>query len=211
MRSKNSITFFPAAGRFWEGGASMADFEDGRIAGVSPGGVRDPYIVKILICFLMDRVGRPVTEQQLIEVLASAQSVNYFLLTSTFAELKRLGHLREHGGKYTLTPLGEETARKLSSELPVALRERVLETAGCLRQKSRLQRETSVSVTGGEEGYRVEFSFHDGELEFMRLSLYAPDLPQAEKLRDQLLRQYQQLYIDLINRLTRPQEDEGQT
>ena len=87
MRSKNSITFYRRQAGFGKGAASMADFEDGRIAGVSPGGVRDPYIVKILICFLMDRVGRPVTEQQLIEVLASAQSVNYFLLTSTFADL----------------------------------------------------------------------------------------------------------------------------
>lgn len=186
----------------------MGSFDDSRIAGVSPGGVRDPYIVKILICFLMQAVGRPITEEQLIEVLASAQTVNYFLLTSTFAELKRLGHLREHGGKYILTPLGEETAQKLSSELPVTLRERVMETAGSLRKKNRLERETTVAITGGEEGYRVNFSFHDGELEFMSLSLYAPDLPQAQQLRDQLLHQYQQLYIDLIDRLTHPQEKE---
>ena len=185
----------------------METFDDGLIAGVSPGGVRDAYTVKILICFLMEKVGRPITEQQLIEVLSSARTVNYFLLTSTFAELKRLGHLREQGGRYTLTPLGEETARKLSSQLPVTLRERVLETAGNLRRKGKLERETSVSVTGGDEGCRVDFSFHDGELEFMRLSLYAPDLAQAEQLKEQLLQQYQQLYIALIDRLTRPRQE----
>ena len=185
----------------------MADIAESRIAGVSPGGVRDPYLVKILICFLLKSVGRPLTEQQLIDILGGAETVNYFLLTSTFAELKRLGHLREREGKYTLTSLGEETAERLSSELPVTLRERVLGTVRDLREKNRRERETSVSVSEREEGCRVDFSFHDGELELMRLSLYAPDRPQAEQLKSALLRQYQQLYIDLIGRLTHPPQE----
>ena len=171
------------------------------IAGVPPGGIRDPYIVKIMICFLCRELGAPVTEQELIECLEE-HTVNYFLLTTTIAEMKRLGHLREQGKGLVLTPLGERTASQLSDQLPVTLRERVLSDAGEARRQERIASETSASVTQTENGYQVGFSFHDGELEFMSLSLFAPDAEQAHKLKVRLESEYQQLYIDLITRLT---------
>ena len=162
------------------------------IAGVPPGGIRDPYIVKIMICFLCRELGAPVTEQELIECLGE-HTVNYFLLTTTIAEMKRLGHLREQGKGLVLTPLGERTASQLSDQLS---------DAGEARRQERIASETSASVTQTENGYQVGFSFHDGELEFMSLSLFAPDAEQAHKLKVRLESEYQQLYIDLITRLT---------
>ena len=187
------------------------EYQDNLIAGIPPGGVRDPSTVKIMICYLLQRLDRPVTESELIELLTGDQTVNYFLLTTTLASLKKLGHLREKGDNLVLTRLGRRTAEELAGELPVTLRERVLERAETLLKENRLSSETSAEIVQTGDGYRVDFSFHDGEIEFMKLSLYAPDEVQAGRLRSRLLEDYQQLYIDLINRLTRPQEDEGQT
>lgn len=178
------------------------EYQDNLIAGIPPGGVRDPSIVKIMICYLLQRLGRPVPESELVELLTVDQTVNYFLLTTTLAGLKKLGHLREQGKGLVLTQLGVRTAEELGGELPVTLRERVLARAETLRRENRLSSETTAQIVQLEDGYRVDFSFHDGEIEFMKLSLYAPDEVQAGRLRKRLLEDYQQLYVDLIGRLT---------
>ncbi len=180
------------------------EYQDNLVAGIPPGGVRDPSTVKIMICYLLQQLGRPVPEDELVELLTGDQTVNYFLLTTTLAGLKKLGHLREQGkGKgLVLTRLGVRTAEELGGELPVTLRERVLSRAETLRRENRLNSETTAEIVQAEDGYRVNFSFHDGEIEFMKLSLYAPDEIQANRLRTRLLEDYQQLYIDLIGRLT---------
>ena len=178
------------------------EYQDNLVAGIPPGGVRDPSIVKIMICYLLERLGRPVPESELVELLTGDQTVNYFLLTTTLAGLKKLGHLREQGKGLVLTRLGVRTAEELSGELPVTLRERILSRAETLRRENRLNSETTAQIVQLEDGYRVDFSFHDGEIEFMKLSLYAPDEVQASRLRKRLLEDYQQLYIDLIGRLT---------
>lgn len=177
------------------------EYEENRIAGVSPGGIRDPYLVKILICYLMQKLDRPLSEEQLVEILSNDDTVNYFLLTTTFAEMKRLGHVEKQGKGYVLTKLGQDTAGTLSGELPMTLRERVLREAGELSRQHRQSDETTSAIVETADGYRVDFSFHDKELEFMKLSLYAPDADQARQLKDGLLRRYQEIYIDLLGRL----------
>ena len=179
------------------------EYQDNLIAGIPPGGVRDPSTVKIMICYLLQRLDRPVSESELVELLTGDQTVNYFLLTTALSGLKKLGHLLQKGDSLLLTQLGRRTAEELGGELPVTLRERVLARAETLRRENRLHSETSAEIVGTEDGYRVDFSFHDGEIEFMKLSLYAPDEVQAGRLRERLLEDYQQLYVDIINRLTR--------
>lgn len=177
------------------------EYQEDRIAGVSPGGIRDPYLVKILICYLLQKLDTSLSEEQIIEILTDDQTVNYFLLTTTFAEMKKLGHVEKQGKGYLLTKLGRETAEQLSGELPMTLRERVLHQAGELSRQHRRNNETAVDIVETEGGFRVDFSFHDQELEFMKLSLYAPDRTQALQLKDGLLSQYQEIYVDLLERL----------
>ena len=179
------------------------EYQDNLIAGIPPGGVRDPSTVKIMICYLLQRLDRPVSESELVELLTGDQTVNYFLLTTALSGLKKLGHLRQKGDSLLLTQLGRRTAEEVGGELPVTLRERVLARAETLRRENRLHAEPTPDIAGTEDGYRVDFSFHDGEIEFMKLSLYAPDEVQAGRLRERLLEDYQQLYVDIINRLTR--------
>ncbi len=188
-------------------GMALVEYQEDRIAGVSPGGVRDPYWVKILICYLLQKLGTPVSEERLVEILTDDQTVNYFLLMTTFAELKRLGHVEKQGNGYVLTELGQKTAGELSGELPMTLRERVLCQAGETERRRRRRDETATGIAETEDGWRVDFSFHDEELEFMKLSLYAPDREQALQLQDGLLRQYQDIYVGLLERLLRDHRD----
>ena len=100
------------------------EYQDNLIAGIPPGGVRDPSTVKIMICYLLQRLDRPVSESELVELLTGDQTVNYFLLTTALSGLKKLGHLRQKGDSLLLTQLGRRTAEELGGELPVTLRER---------------------------------------------------------------------------------------
>ena len=67
------------------------EYQDNLIAGIPPGGVRDPSTVKIMICYLLQRLDRPVSESELVELLTGDQTVNYFLLTTALSGLKKLG------------------------------------------------------------------------------------------------------------------------
>ena len=98
------------------------EYQDNLIAGIPPGGVRDPSTVKIMICYLLQRLDRPVTESELIELLTGDQTVNYFLLTTTLASLKKLGHLREKGDNLVLTRLGRRTVTAAVSAAAEAFR-----------------------------------------------------------------------------------------
>ena len=115
--------------------------------------------------------------------------------------MKKLGHVEKQGKGYVLTKLGQDTAGTLSGELPMTLRERVLNEAGELSRQHRQSDETTSNIVETADGFRVDFSFHDKELEFMKLSLYAPDADQARQLKDGLLRRYQEIYIDLLGKL----------
>ena len=135
------------------------EYQDNLVAGIPPGGVRDPSIVKIMICYLLQRLGRPVPESELVELLTGDQTVNYFLLTTTLAGLKKLGHLREQGKGLVLTRLGVRTAEELSGELPVTLRERILSRAETLRRENRLNSERRLRLCSWKTDTGLTFLF----------------------------------------------------
>ena len=51
------------------------EYQDNLVAGIPPGGVRDPSIVKIMICYLLQRLGRPVPESELVELLTGEEII----------------------------------------------------------------------------------------------------------------------------------------
>ena len=63
--------------------------------GVRPGSVTTSHEVMILICYLIDRAGQPVSFQELNAALQSQELVNYFQFAETMESLRRSGHIRQ--------------------------------------------------------------------------------------------------------------------
>ena len=48
------------------------------VGGIQPGGLTNDFEVKILVCYLMDKLGTPMSFDQLNEILLGTGFVNYF-------------------------------------------------------------------------------------------------------------------------------------
>ena len=176
------------------------------VPGIGRGGMTDKYQIKILICYLMSVVESPFTKEQLHEIFADGQVVNYFSFCEAIEELAESHHIEkqsdEESGVYTLNPLGAETARRLSRSLPKSIRDNVVQTAMQLLAKKKYERENEVQITPITNGFSVTCTIHDTSFDLMQLTLYAPDRMQAELIRHNFLKDPVTLYQNTIELLT---------
>lgn len=173
--------------------------------GISPGGLNSDLEIKILICYLLKSIGRPISAAQLNSAVSADGLVNYFDLSGALAELLGSEHIRlfqENGEEYyVIAPLGEQTADSLGKSIPASVKEKALRA--CMRLLARLQaeKETDVSIAKTADGCVVHLAILDEGTDLMHLDLFVPDLLQAEKVRDQFLAAPGAFYEELIGAL----------
>lgn len=172
------------------------------IAGVGAGGLRDPHQMKILICYFLNTLSQPFPKERMAELFTAVGLTDYFTFSSVFDELAEMGHLKEEKSGWTLTPLGQKTAAALGGSLPASLRERAArEGERALRQLER-EREVRTDIVPHQNGYHVRCVVGDGELEFLKLAFFAPDLEHAGRIRQQLQERSTEIYTLLMKNLT---------
>ena len=97
---------------------------DAFTAGVEPGGLNSTKDIKILCCYLLNYVNKPVQHEQLVEALTVSGLVNYFEVASAISELLLLGNIIQDENGYTISRSGIEIANTLGSDLPLSVREK---------------------------------------------------------------------------------------
>lgn len=173
--------------------------------GISPGGLNSDLEIKILVCYLLKSVGRPISKTQLNSAVSEHGLVNYFDLSGALSELLRSEHIRliqENGEEYyAIAPLGEQTADSLGKSIPASVKEKALSV--CMRLLARLQteKETDVSIDRTADGFVVRLAILDEGTDLMHLGLFVPDLLQAEKVREQFLAAPGPFYEELMETL----------
>lgn len=160
-------------------------------AGIEPGGLRDQNEIKILICYLLKNSGRPLTFDNLNEILQQDGLVNYFEFANSLNELLMSGHVdlsQENGAEYyRVTRLGEATAATFERRLPLAVREKAVRAAVRLLERERLKAENKVTITRVDNGYTVECRVLDGSDELLAVRVLVPELAQAKAVESQFL------------------------
>lgn len=183
----------------------MSDISGNFIAGIAPGGLKEVYEVKILICYLLHSVETPLSSQNISEIFSEDEAVDYFTFVTALNELKTSGHLNvlqsDGEERYSLTDLGVETAVNLKQALPSSLREKVVKRGMKLLSKIRRDNEVSTEIVPYQNGYQVVCSIHEGELEYLRVALYAPDSGTAEIIAKNFYENATELYQGLLNKL----------
>ena len=103
---------------------------DSFFAGIEPGGLKDIYEIKILICYLLYSVKEPLSKEQVDVVLQGNHLVNYFSYAAAYRELlesKHISEIEQDGKKVLqLNQLGKDTAIALKSNLPLSLKNKVV-------------------------------------------------------------------------------------
>lgn len=146
--------------------------------------------VKIAICYMLNKLDRPVTEEQLYEIVLNSEVINYFFYTEAIAELFKSGALSRKSINGTELILLEEKGR-LSSDyynefIPYYFRKRILRAAFSFFAKLKCESDADISINQVHNGYEVECTIKDTSFDLMRLSVYAPDMEQAEIIKEKI-------------------------
>ena len=180
---------------------------DAFTGGVDPGGLWVQNDIRILICYILDSVQAPLSQEDLSRIVQGRGLANYFETGDALAALEKLGHVRreEAGfvGSLELLEELEKAAARLDAELPVAVRDKALEAALLLLAEARARREHRVEVEEQANGCQVTCRIGGGgDRDLLRVSLYVPDRAQAQLAEERFYQNPDRVYRLVLAALT---------
>ena len=149
------------------------------------------HAAKVLLCFLLEKLDRPIEEKQLYEIAMNSGVVNYFYYNDALSDLLKNGSVtrqeRDGTAYIILEDKGRWGADYFNDTVPYYFRKQLL--AEALRYFARLRRESEadVEIIPNDNGCTVRCVIKDGKLELMKIDLYAPDEDQAELLKEKIM------------------------
>lgn len=155
--------------------------------GIEPGGLRNTKEIGILICYILDRAGKPVSELDLMEIIQSNGMANYFEAASAISELFEKGNIiysDESKKELYVSENGIMISRQLHNELPLTIRQKAIAATLGLLQKQRTERENPVTITPLESGgFNVNLRIQDGIRDLMSLDIFVPNKKEAKNIK----------------------------
>lgn len=106
-------------------------------AGVKPGGLTTSTEIRILLCYLIQHAGTPLSQGELETALLGEELVNYFELASNLSNLLEQGFVREENGRYTILPAGADIAEALADDVPRSVRDAAVRATLAAQQFAR--------------------------------------------------------------------------
>jgi len=176
---------------------------DAFTSGVAPGGLLNSSEIRILVCYMLSGVDEPMSRQSVVEIIFAEQMANFFETEAAIDELVKLGNLIEdENGMLSLTDVGRDAAKTLTTHIPLTLRERSVEAAVRLLTRQRRERENRVDIVKLDRGVAVTCSIDRTENPMMSFTLRVADEQQAEMIKDRFLNDPTSAYRLLLGLLT---------
>ena len=155
--------------------------------GIAPGGLTSKTEIRILLCYLLSSVNRPLSLTQITDIVRRDELVNYFELSDSIPDMIKSGHIRvdhteDKEEYYTATDLGRETSETLERSLPKTVRDK--------------------TIRADNGGYTARMRILDGDDELLNLSVFLPDRAQVESVRRAFLGDPALLYKGVLALLT---------
>ncbi len=172
--------------------------------GVELGGLRNTAQIKILMGFIVKSIKGAIKRDKMVEILQLHGLANYFEASQALEELISGGSLAldEENGLW-ITPKGMAAVNELESEIPRSVRERALNDAIRLRilEKRENENKNNIEVEYLDSGANVTFTVVNGDDVLMKLTVYAADEYQVEKIRDNFLKDPVSIYAGIVSAL----------
>ena len=148
------------------------------------GFIHDMMDVKVLILFVMARVGYPVNVQQIYELCFQDDCLSYFDVCTAVPEMVESNHLKKTEDEcYVITDKGRETAKLVEDSIAFTVRQKAENAVDRFNRKVRRSSFVRTKVTPRESGdFSVVMSLDDEMGNLMTLELLAPDQRQANRL-----------------------------
>ncbi len=176
--------------------------------GIAPGGLTSKTEIRILLCYLLSSVNRPLSLTQITDIVRRDELVNYFELSDSIPDMIKSGHIHvdhteDKEDYYTATDLGRETSETLERSLPKTVRDKTIRAATRLLARAKRDSYAKFDSTPCDNGgYTARMRILDGNDELLNLSVFLPDRAQVESVRRAFLGDPALLYKGVLALLT---------
>lgn len=169
---------------------------------------------KVLILYILDKLEKPVSNDELFQLVLSTQDMNYFYFQQFLLDLlenKYITFFKETSNSeevYSITPSGKETLELTKDLVPGIIKLKVDSTL-----KSELKEiEEEVSIisefTPEDDGaYTVSCKVVENNKTIFEVSMYAASREQAKFISDNWKQNAIDIYPKIINILTKPNQE----
>lgn len=163
----------------------------------------DSYAVKILICFFLKQIERPVTPNQLMEIATADGIINYFYYTEAIESLLEAETIKleeiEGTEYYMLSDIGKKGADSFKTLVPKSFRDKILASGMRLFSKLKIEHDVVCEIEKLDKGYKVCCTFKDNDVVLLGMSLFAPDIDQARLMKEKILLNPSEFYSKVID------------
>ena len=178
---------------------------DAFTAGVAPGGLISSQHVKLMVCYILARIGTPISRDDMLSLLQYEEIANYFEVVQAIDDLNKGGTIRRTDApfeEYEITNDGEEVVAELYRDLPYTMREKALKAAIKMMARNRSEAENRVEMVETDVGVNVTCSVMDIDRPILTITLLVPDMEQANLVKETFLDNPLKVYSGSIALLT---------
>lgn len=174
--------------------------------GIAPGGLREKSEIKLLVCYLLKSLKKPLTRTQINEILSEYEIANYFEVNVAMSELVAGGQVVSEisGGDelISITSKAVLDVANIERSLPRSVREKSMAAALKILSRERIIKESKVDVTPLEHGYHVTLTVADMGTELLKVTVYVTDKSQIETVKKNFFDNAVTVYSNIISSLT---------
>ena len=184
-------------------------------AGIEPGGLRTRSYIRLLICYIIDSLDKPVKKEHITTAMMQYGIANYFEIIDGFIDLENKENIiciDSSQELYSLTKSGRLIASSLSDELPLTIRERTFSAVSELLLQEKNREENTAEIIKKENGYIVDCHIGgDDNEDLFSFQLYVPDSKQARIVKRNFQNNPDMIYKMMIASITGNSEFAQQT
>ncbi len=179
--------------------------KDASGAGVERGGLFSTAEIKILICYILNAIDKPVPVEMLANVLHFEGLANAFEVSDAVVSLSASGQITPTDSEnktYCITENGRDTANTLKSSLSSVVKERAYIAVMKMFAKFKNAKDNAFEITHEYGATYLSCSALDGGKPFLTVKLLVADENQGNVIRDKFLENPSKIYSKIIEMLT---------
>jgi len=166
---------------------------------------------KLILLYIIDRVGVPISNLQIAKIILENKYMNYFLLQEFLNELSNDGLLRaeikENKTYYTITESGRQNLSYFPNLIPEGIKSSINDTIPEI--KKRIKNETLITadfVQEGNEGFTVICKVNEDNFSLMDLRIAVGTKNDARTICNNWKKHSQAIYSEIINSLLKERD-----
>jgi hypothetical protein len=168
------------------------------------GFINEKLDMKILILFVLRRVPKAVSFEEMAELFMDNDGISYFDCADCASDLVKTGHLQVKSGKYFITEKGSRNSEITENSLPFSVRQEAEKRALKMRgQQIRNEMIKTTHITNPDGSYKVALSLSDDFGEIISMELLSINETQAADMEKNFREKAEIIYSGLIEKILR--------